>query len=176
MIKCNLNLMDILLGLFIVIVPLTASADVLVPHTFASGSPAVASEVNANFQAFNTRQTATLPAMAGTYSFQMIRFSTITTSISGNPTFNTTCAYQIQGTMTLTSGGNATATTTSINNFGGNNCVNDSPGTLSGTYTVNADGSGTITVPGITFNFKASKDLNTVLFQTSDNQGVAIRN
>jgi hypothetical protein len=178
-----------------------AIGDVAFPNVFTSGTPAVASQVNANFAAINARQTAAFANLAGTYyinDFQAWKKAdpriTIIEKITTN--CNCACTSSFQGTMTLTADGKVTASGTRTEECACATvcCPNTSSISLSGTYTVNADGSGVITlteettskvaaavpvVPLITatYAYQASKDLNTLMLNAVDTNslGMALR-
>jgi hypothetical protein len=143
-------------------------ADIVFPNTFTSGTTASASQVNANFAAINTRQSATAALMAGTWFYNE----------SGYEISSTYGVCPEIGTGSITLNANGTASITEIAAVA--NC-NDStvPPTVrpypetniitAGTFTVSSTGVGTITLSdGSTYGFTTSKDLNTMqLFGTN---------
>ena len=170
-----------------------AIGDVAFPNVFTSGTPAVASQVNANFHA---RQTAAFANLAGTYyinDFQSWKKAdpSIKETV-GN--CNCACTSSFQGTMTLTADGKVTASGTRTEECAcaTSCCPNTSSISLSGTYTVNADGSGVITLTEVTskvavvvvvpvisatYAYQASKDLNTLMLNeiATNSLGMALR-
>jgi hypothetical protein len=151
-----------------------ARADVTFPYTFTAGSAAVADQVNQNFQAVNVRQPATLASLAGTWSLQVTSAASRTISVPITYTYyngtamvsnNTsasvpvTCVNVSTATMTLTSGGTAT-----IVGSGKSSCDPGETFSISATFTVTADGAGTVTgIPGDPLTFQVSKDLNSMI-------------
>jgi hypothetical protein len=175
-----------------------AIGDVAFPNVFTSGTPAVASQVNANFQAINARQTAAFANLAGTYYINDFQaWKKADPRITDTKTnCNCACTSSFQGTMTLTADGKVTASGTRTEECACATtcCPNTSAISLIGTYTVNADGSGVITlteettsklavavpvVPVITatYAYQASKNLNTLMLNAVDTNslGMALR-
>ena len=177
-----------------------AIGDVAFPNVFTSGTPAVASQVNANFQAINARQTAAFANLAGTYyinDFQAWKKAAPRITESTTTNCNCACNSSFQGSMILTADGKVTASGTRTEECAcaTSCCPNSSSISLSGTYTVNSDGSGVITltevtpstskaaavvvVPVITatYAYQASKDLNTLMLNAVDinSLGIALR-
>jgi hypothetical protein len=175
-----------------------AIGDVAFPNIFTAGTPAVASQVNANFQAINTRQTAAFASLAGTYYVNDLQTwkkadPRITDNIGVN--CNCACTSSFQGTITLTADGKASAAGTRTEECAcATTCCPDTATvSLSGTYTVNADGSGVITLAEVpaskvavlvaisvptTYAYQASKDLNTLMLNAVENTnslGIALR-
>lgn len=132
-------------------------ADIVFPNVFTSGTTASASQVNANFAAINTRQTASASSMAGTWNY--VANGTIT--ITGPSTCSISGAA---GVITLSSNGTA-----SITESGFVTCPTASPSaytntTVNGTWAVSANGSGTINITGgSVYSIQASKELNQML-------------
>src|SRR5512137_682786 len=151
-----------------------ARADVTFPYTFTAGSAAVADQVNQNFQAVNVRQPATLASLAGTWSLQITSAAGRTVSVPITYTYYNgtgmvsnstsvfvplTCVNVSVATMTLTAGGVATIVGT-----GRSSCDPGETFSISATFTVTADGMGTVTgVPGDPLTFQVSKDLNSMI-------------
>jgi hypothetical protein len=173
-----------------------AIGDVAFPNIFTAGTPAVASQVNANFQAINARQTAAFANLAGTYYINDIqkwrkadpRAKDVKDDCSCH------CTSSFQGTMILTADGKASASGTKTEECTCDTscCPNTITISLSGTYTVNADGSGIITLTEVkdskvvvavpllfteTYAYQASKDLNTLMLNEVANNslGMALR-
>jgi hypothetical protein len=174
--KQNLNVMNIWICLSMLIAPASALADVTIPYIFSNGTTAVASQVNEDFQAFNTRQAATFASMAGTYTFQITEFSVEPQHYfdADKVQIDILCVKLTSGTITLMSGGNLTMALTESSS-----CGSGGSAAVAGTYSVSAAGSGTIALNGgKSMTFKASKDLNTLLLRNNTNfmQGTAIRN
>lgn len=149
-----------------------AYASVTIPYTFTSGSTASSTEVNANFQALanaiNNRTSATLANMAGTWSY-----TSFGSSLSGD----NLCTVTHFGTLTL----NADGTFSEVEPDTTNSCVSgasgtsgvytNTGGTYTGTWTVLADGSGTLNAGGLTIPFQASRDLNIIVASRSTTSG-----
>jgi hypothetical protein len=95
-----------------------AQAEIIIPYTFAAGSPAKAGEVNANFQSIasaisslsarldKTEGKLTTADLVGTYRFQSVQ----TELNAGNS--NNVRVYTFDGTVTLKLDGSASFTTT----------------------------------------------------------------
>lgn len=173
-----------------------AIGDVAFPNVFTSGTPAVASQVNANFQAINARQTAAFANLAGTYYINDFQAWKKADPRITDTTANCNCACNssFQGTMILTADGKVTASGTRTEECACATvcCPNTSSISLSGTYTVNADGSGVITLTEVTskvavvvvvpvisatYAYQASKDLNTLMLNeiATNSLGMALR-
>ena len=170
-----------------------AIGDVAFPNIFTAGTPAVASQVNANFAAINARQTAAFANLAGDYYIKDLQAwkkeSKPTTVPLQDQVCDCTCTSSFQGALTLTADGKVSGSGIESQQCACENCciVTDTV-TITGTYTANADGSGVITVVidytnpktdsvSQTFSYQASKDLNTVMFNATDKNslGIAMR-
>lgn len=164
----ELKRLQVGIGVLVVLLGMAGSvlADVTFPNTFTNGTPALAEQVNQNFQAVNARQTATLARMAGVYTLARSQV----TAPAGS-----TCVSISVDTLTLTAGGVIT-----VSGNGRDSCSGNFSNNFSGTYTVASNGSGTISAGGAVLQFQASKDLNTVLIYSigtgSSSQGTAVRN
>jgi hypothetical protein len=162
-----------------------AMADITFPNTFVSGQPAVASEVNDNFQAINTRQTASLSTLAGTYNFRMLATwkqdkdlpyeyrewddgLKLNIKANGTITHKQLCSNSTIGTVTLNSNGTVTVSGTSYVD-----CDDPPTGSFSdsGTWTVDSTGAGTLTLSTSTNIIQASKDLNTIIMRNNPTGG-----
>ena len=180
-----------------------AIGDVSFPYKFTAGTAAKASEVNANFDAVNTRQNASSAALAADYyvkdlqtwkkAFPADYLKLCTTTCTQG--CNCTCSSSFQGTLSLTADGKVTgsgvtseqcACTTSC-------CLYTNTVTITGTYTITADGVGSMTLKFVeaksdnpdyvgtynrTLTFQASKDLNTLMYNDSadvNSLGTAMR-
>lgn len=168
--KSRIGWKGMLVGLSVLIIFIGtfryAIGDVSFPNTFSAGTPAVASQVNDNFKAINTRQTASAATLAGTYyvkdlqvwtvkSIQLSKDATVAQKgnpYAGFPTFteescDCTATSAFQGKITLTADGKVTGDGTRSYRFSCETCcahiINIS---ISGTYIVNASGDGVITV------------------------------
>jgi hypothetical protein len=137
-----------------------AMGDIVFPHIFQSGAPAVAQEVNDNFAAINTRQAATFASMAGTFRCSGFYAQ----KLQGEET----CILTISGSVTLMSDGTAFFSGT-VNSF----CHGTgNPVSFTGTYTINENGSGTLNFIDMPIMyFQASKDLNTVVLDLGNVRG-----
>ena len=175
-----------------------AIGNVVFPNTFTAGTPAVASQVNANFAAINARQTASFATLAGDYYVKDLQawkkeaLVAVVAKIAASPQdqyCNCKCTSSFQGTITLTADGKVSGSGIQSQQCACENCciISDTV-TITGTYTANADGSGVITVvfdyanPKTdsvtqTFSYQASKDLNTLMFNATDKNslGIALR-
>ena len=182
-----------------------AAADITFPFTFSAGTPAVADQVNQNFQAVNARQSATAASLAGTWTFQYTGVVSLDRTIgvpyhymapdpasssgafilvndvANAPNVPFTCVSVVAGTVTFAANGTGTlaGTVAAV----GSNC---DPGVRTASvpfsFTVAADGSGS-TGPiqdGGGLSFRVSKDLNSmVLWKTGATEvgsGHAVRN
>ena len=185
-----------------------AIGDVSFPNTFTAGTPALASQVNANFAAINVRQTASDATLAGTYyvkdlqawtvkSIQLSKDATVAQKgnpYAGFPTLteelcDCTATSAFQGKITLTADGKVTGDGIRSYRFSCENCcAHIISVSISGTYTVNASGDGVITItendldkiiPDVptVYSFQASKDLNTLMLNSTNKHtvGTAMR-
>lgn len=152
---------------------LAYASSVTIPYTFTSGSTASSSEVNANFQALanaiNNRTDATLANMAGTWSY-----NSFGSWLNGNPPNAGLCVTATNGTITLNTDGTSSifqdvSTNLCISSSAGSATYPNTGGTIPGTWTVLADGSGTLTLNGKTYPFQASRDLNTFVATDESN-------
>lgn len=151
-------------GMLIVVflgITVLAYAAVSIPHNFTPNTTAKASEVNANFQALadaiNNRTSASLANMAGTWKY--IRTGSFLEVLNSN----TLCTTTVTGTLTLNADGTFSDVAATTNNYCNGNGVQTNTGrTSAGTWTVSADGSGTLTYSGGTMSFLTSKDINTM--------------
>lgn len=170
-----------------------AIGNVVFPNTFTAGTPAVASQVNANFAAINARQSASFASLAGDYYVKDLQAwkkeSRTTTVPPQDQVCDCKCTSSFQGALTFTADGKVSGTGIQSQQCACENCciVSDSV-TITGTYTANADGSGVMTVVfdyanpktasvSQTFSYQASKDLNTLMFNATDKNslGLAMR-
>lgn len=150
-----------------------AMSDISFPHIFQSGDPAVAQEVNDNFAAINTRQTATFSTMAGNFRLSESIIVTERSDINGT-SIELPCVLTVNGNLLLNTDGTASFSGTQRSLCAGT--VNDSV-SLSGTYAVNADGSGTFYISGNSpVIFQVSKDLNTMVWDFSKKEGSSFIN
>ncbi len=164
-----------MLTLVILGISVLAYATVTIPNTFTSGTTAKSSEVNANFtalaDAMNNRTSATLANMAGTWSYT--QFGSF---LNGSPSAAPLCTVSHWGTLTLNANGTFSDVQTTVNNncvgSGGSSIYLNTGGTFTGTWTVSANGSGTLTYGGLTIFFQASRDLNTIV--ASDNGSISL--
>ena len=159
---------------FIVAAVLVSAAVVYaasVPYTFSSGTVAKSSEVNANFQALadamNNRTSATLANMAGTWNYRSA--GSFLDALNGNRL----CTNSHTGTLTLNADGTWSDNQADTNNYCQGGGVQTNTGaTFTGTWTVSANGSGTITYGGgYSLSFQASKDLNTMISAWNSSTG-----
>ena len=138
-----------------------AMGDIVFPHIFQSGAPAVAQEVNDNFAAINTRQAATFASMAGTFRCSGLYAQKLLEE--------ETCILTISGSVTLMSDGTASFSGTA-NSFCHGGTGN--PVSFTGTYTINENGSGTLNFTDMSIMyFQVSKDLNTVVLDLGNVRG-----
>jgi len=169
--KSRIGWKGMLVGLSVLIIFIGtfryAIGDVSFPNTFSAGTPAVASQVNANFAAINARQTASDATLAGTYYVKDLQSWTIKSmqmdpltplAKRGNPYagFPPVSAEEIcdcsanssfQGTIILTADGKVTGSGTRSYRFSCENCCAHIISiSISGTYTVNAAGDGVMTL------------------------------
>ncbi len=168
-----------MLTLVIVGISVLTYAAVTIPYTFTSGTTAKSSEVNANFQAIATamnNRTSAISNMAGTWNYTSTK-----SQLNSSPPSAALCVTTGKGTITLNADGTGSiveypSTTLCIASSSGSAAYPNTGGTSSATWTVLADGSGTITVNGVTFNFQASRDLNTfvLLDESVPNDAVLI--
>lgn len=134
-----------------------------VPYTFSSGTVAKSLEVNANFQALadamNNRTSATLANMAGTWNYRSS--GSFVEALNGNRL----CTNSHTGTLTLNADGTLSDNQADTNNYCQGGGVQTNTGaTFTGTWTISASGSGTITYGGgYSLSFQTSKDLNTMI-------------
>lgn len=150
-----------LLAVVFVGVAVFSYAGVSIPYTFTAGTTAKASEVNANFQALadamNNRTTATLANMAGTWNYRMT--GSFLEALNGNRL----CTMSRTGSLTLNADGSFSDNQADTNNYcHGGGVQTNTGGTFTGTWTVSANGSGTLTFGGGSLSFQTSKDLNTM--------------
>jgi hypothetical protein len=152
----------------------TASAFIAFPYNFSNGTPADATQVNANFQAVNAKQTATLARMAGTYAMQGTDFYTETRGVFGGTGYvEMTCTDLSRGTLTLRADGSFTLISTTDDS-----CHHPNSGTMTGTYSVDGvNNTGTMVFPNKdTISFRISRDLNVIMWEhTTNQQGIAMR-
>lgn len=138
-----------------------AYATVTIPNIFTADTTAKASEVNANFQAvadaINNRTSATLAGMAGTWNY--------TKNGSHLNIGDTICTTSGTGTLTLYSNGTLSDVQDDTYNYcQGTGVVTNTGATYTGTWTVSANGAGTLTyTPGPTVPFRVSKGLNLMM-------------
>lgn len=141
---------------------LAYATTVTIPNTFVSGTTAKASDVNANFtalaDAINNRASASLANVAGTWNYTLN--GSFIEALSGN----TLCTMSRTGTLTLNADGTFSDSQANTNNYcqGAGVQVNTG-GTMTGTWTVSSNGSGTLTYSsGGLVSLQSSKDLNTM--------------
>jgi hypothetical protein len=140
-----------------------AMGNIVFPNTFTNGTVADATQVNANFTAINTRQSATAALIAGTWNY--VESGSAGSSASG---YATICSITGGGTLTLSTNGSVSSTEQGLIFCPGSAPTAFNNGTVTGTYSVNADGSGTINITGGgIISFQASKDLNQAFFVTA---------
>ena len=184
-----------------------ATGGVSIPNIFKAGDPAKASEVNANFaaiqSAINDRQTASDAALAADYyvkdlqtwkkAFPADYLKLCTTTCTQG--CNCTCSSSFQGTLSFTADGKVTGSGVTSEQCACTSscCLYTNTVTITGTYTVTADGAGSMTLKFVeaksdnpdyvgTYNrtliFQASKDLNTLMYNDSSDEnslGMAMR-
>lgn len=169
-----------------------AIGNISFPYTFTAGTAAKASEVNANFAAVNLRQAASAASMAGDFYVKNLEIYRTAAPIQGNIALlyrpancNCMCSSTFQGTLTLASDGKVTGSgmTTEQCQCVETCCIYTYNISITGTYTVSSDGSGVLDLtyvqdPGAktsitydrTFAFQASKDLNTLIINATDDK------
>ncbi|MHB8482703.1 MAG: hypothetical protein ACYDBV_08230 [Nitrospiria bacterium] len=131
-------------------------ADVVFPNIFTAGTTVSASQMNANFAQINQRQVATLASMAGIWRYTE---SGAVYTVINNVT--ALCNEIANGTMILDANGGISIKENEFTLCPGNTSISPPfTDTVTGTYSINADGSGAITVGSTTRLFQTSKDLN----------------
>lgn len=167
-----------------------AIGNISFPYSFSPGTTAKSSEVNANFSAINLRQAATAATMTGDFYVKNLEVYRTEAPIN-DPLYkreancNCTCSSTFSGTLTLSNDGKVTGSGQSSEQCGcvTNCCIYTHNIDITGTYTVSTDGSGALDLtyvqdPGSkseltydrTFAFQASKDLNTLIINATDDK------
>jgi hypothetical protein len=137
-----------------------AAGDITFPNNFQNGTVADADQVNDNFAAINSRQTATLVKLAGTYDYR--GSGIFLENVNG---VNTNCPVSFRGTIVLTSNGSGT-----VSEMDNDQCRGSISGTDTITVTINSNGSGTLTfASGRVNSIQVSKDLNTMIASGTNN-------
>jgi len=176
-----------------------AIGNISFPYTFTAGTAAKASEVNGNFSAINLRQVASAASMTGDFYVKNLEVYRTEAPVN-DPLYkreancNCTCSSTFSGTLTLKADGTVEGSGQSSEQCGcvSNCCIYTYNISITGTYTVSSDGSGVLDLtyvqnPGSpkteltydrTFAFQASKDLNTLIINATDDKnslGTALR-
>jgi len=159
--KINIKMMFISLAAVILLAGMLnyAAGDITFPNNFQNGTVADAEQVNDNFSAINTRQTATLAKLAGTYDYRGSGIF-LETIIS----VQKDCPVSFKGTLVLTSNGSGNVSETQNDQCQGTAVS----GTSNLTVTINPNGSGTLTYAGgAAYTIQLSKDLNTIIMSST---------
>ncbi|MBI1821574.1 MAG: hypothetical protein HY036_01415 [Nitrospirae bacterium] len=136
-----------------------AVGDITFPNTFSNGTVADATQVNANFAAINTRSSATSALMTGTWNY--LESGSIGSTVS-------VCSITGGGTIILNANNSVSITENGLLFCPGTAPSAFNNGTVTGTYSVSTNGSGTINITGgAIYLLQASKDLNQMIIVTS---------
>jgi hypothetical protein len=158
----KITLKGLLIGLAAIILAVGtlnyAAGDITFPNSFQNGTVADADDVNANFEAINSRQAASVAKLAGTYDFR--GSGIFLENVNG---VQTNCPVSFRGTAVLNSTGHGT-----ISQTDNDECLGNVSGTDTVTVTINSNGSGTLTFgSGGVDSIQVSKDLNTIIFSST---------